>query len=127
MVERRRRPDHSFDELRPEHVIDMLKQLLTKFREERTGAAQEEQDSIQSHEMLMADMTQRIESKENRLKVVKCFHKRASNLKSVALTSLVVGVTEDPFVKVKDMTSPRDSRAIARGAVRMATWLEIAG
>ena len=30
-------------------------------------------------------------------------------------------VLKDPFVKVKDMTSPRDSRAIARGAVRMAT------
>ena len=34
---------------------------------------------------------------------------------------------KDPFVKVKDMTSPRDSRVIAHGAVRMATWLEIAG
>ena len=34
---------------------------------------------------------------------------------------------KDPFVKVKDKTSPRDSRAIARGAVRMATWPEIAG
>ena len=34
---------------------------------------------------------------------------------------------KDPFVKVKDMTGPRDSRAIARGAVRMATWPEIAG
>ena len=34
---------------------------------------------------------------------------------------------KDPFVKVKDMTSTRDSREIARGAVRMAIWLEIAG
>ena len=34
---------------------------------------------------------------------------------------------KDPFVKMKDMTSPRDSRAIARGAACMATWLEIAG
>ena len=32
----------------------------------------------------MADMTQRIESKENRLKVVKSFQRKASNLKSVA-------------------------------------------
>ena len=34
---------------------------------------------------------------------------------------------KDPFVKVKDMTSPRDSRVIARGAVRTATWPEVAG
>ena len=34
---------------------------------------------------------------------------------------------KDPFVKVKDMTSPRDSRVIARGAACMSTWLEIAG
>ena len=34
---------------------------------------------------------------------------------------------EDLFVKVKDKTSSRDSRAIARGAACMATWLEIAG
>ena len=90
-------------ELRSEHVIDMLKQLLTKFRQERTEAEPEEKDSIQSHEMLMADMTQRIESKENRLKVVKSFQRKASILKSVALKSLVVSVTDDPFVKVKDM------------------------
>ena len=34
---------------------------------------------------------------------------------------------KDLFVKVKDMTGPRDSRAIARGAACMAIWLEIAG
>ena len=34
---------------------------------------------------------------------------------------------KDLFVKVKDKTSSRDSRAIARGAACMATWLEIAG
>ena len=34
---------------------------------------------------------------------------------------------KDLFVKVKDKTSHRDSRAIARGAACMATWLEIAG
>ena len=51
----------------------------------------------------MADMTQRIESKKNRLKVVKLSQRKASNLKSVAFTNLVVSVTEGPFVKVKDM------------------------
>ena len=35
---------------------------------------------------------------------------------------------KDVFVKVKDMiSSPRDSRTIARGAAFMAIWLEIAG
>ena len=34
---------------------------------------------------------------------------------------------KDLFVKVKDMTGPRDLRAITRGAACMATWLEIAG
>lgn len=199
-------PEANGYEFQSEHVIDMLKQLLSRFKDERTKAEQEEQDSIQSHEMLIADMNQRIESKTksleemaarsanlkedsarittsqiehtdelngvsvelkdtasvcatkasdftarqqlrqeeldairqakeilassevlgaekthmplaqsslaqlraesqetNRLKVVSFFEGKASKLKSVALTSLVLRVAEDPFVKVKEM------------------------
>ena len=145
-------PEANGYELWSEHVIDMLKQLFqqlqtVQFRQLDMIAAVA--DGLQQPEVASASLVESLATPdtaghpsgtEHEGQLWMHFHLPSTQKEFMSQPLQYIfwvleyggkdplsRVLKDPFVKVKDMTSPRDSRAIARGAVRMAIWLEIAG